>query len=43
MYVADKSNDRVLQFNNIFGRNGNQNQAANFEVTVTKPESVSLN
>ncbi len=42
LFVAEKSNDRVLQFNDIFGRNGNQNQAANFQVTVTKPESVDL-
>ncbi len=42
VYVAEKSNDKVLKFNDIFGRNGMQNVAANQQVTVLKPESVDI-
>lgn len=42
VYVAEKSNDRVLKFNDVFGRSGMQNVAANQQATVLKPESVDL-
>ncbi len=42
IYVAEKSNDRILKFNDIFGRSGVQNVGADKQTTVLKPESVDL-
>lgn len=42
LYVAEKSNDALLQFNNILRLDGMLNQAADRSLQVTKPESLSV-
>lgn len=43
LFVAEKSNDSLMRFDNIFNTQGSDpDTAANVTITVTKPESVSI-
>lgn len=42
LYVAEKSNDLVMRYDNIFNLNADSNTAANAAIKVIKPESLSL-
>lgn len=42
LYVAEKSNDRLLVFTDVLARSGNVSAAADRAVALAKPESVSL-
>jgi hypothetical protein len=42
LYVAEKSNDLLLRYDNILDRTGFQNSAADLATKVTKAESVAL-
>ena len=41
-YIAEKSNDLVLRYNDVLNLSGQNNVAADAQIAVTKPESVSL-
>lgn len=43
LFVAEKSNNLILQFNNILEYQGDLNISADDNLVVTKPESVSVN
>ncbi|MCB0154475.1 MAG: hypothetical protein KDF65_06715 [Anaerolineae bacterium] len=42
LYVAEKSNDMVLRYDNILSRTGDENSPADYTTAVTKAESVSI-
>lgn len=43
LFVAEKSNDLIMRFDDILDLEGESNVAADKSVSVTKPESVSVN
>ncbi len=42
VYVAEKSNDLVLRFDDILGKQGDENLGADMEAPIIKPESITI-
>lgn len=42
LYVAEKSNDLVMRFDDIFNLNSDSTSAANASISVVKPESLAI-